>query len=152
MHTVTDAFNAACSAPGREITSKILFNGTTELAASEVQEISITEQFGSSDGVTIGAAFSSSCKVTMYKQDNLPLNGAFFIPSVGIMVGGKAQYVQKGKYYIPTDGVEESGKLWVTITGYDRMASLTDDYVPTIDFPATPVQILTDVCLSLIHI
>lgn len=146
MHTVTDAFNAACSAPGREITSKILFNGTTELAASEVQEISITEQFGSSDGVTIGAAFSSSCKVTMYKQDNLPLNGAFFIPSVGIMVGGKAQYVQKGKYYIPTDGVEESGKLWVTITGYDRMASLTDDYVPTIDFPATPVQILTDVC------
>lgn len=113
MHTVTDAFNAACSAPGREITSKILFNGTTELAASEVQEISITEQFGSSDGVTIGAAFSSSCKVTMYKQDNLPLNGAFFIPSVGIMVGGKAQYVQKGKYYIPTDGVEESGKSMV---------------------------------------
>lgn len=61
-------------------------------------------------------------------------------------MGGEAQYVQKGKYYIPTDGVEESGKLWVTITGYDRMASLTDDYVPTIDFPATPVQILTDVC------
>ena len=64
MYSVTDAFNAACAAPGREITSKILFNGTTELAASEVQEISVTEQFGSSDGVTIGAAFSSSCKVT----------------------------------------------------------------------------------------
>ena len=85
MHTVTDAFHAACSAPGREITSKINFNGTTDLPASEVQEIVVTEQFGSSDGVTIGAAFSSSCKVTMYKQDNLPLNGAFFIPSVGIM-------------------------------------------------------------------
>lgn len=77
MHTVTDAFHAACSAPGREITSKINFNGTTDLPASEVQEIVVTEQFGSSDGVTIGAAFSSSCKVTMYKQDNLPLNGAF---------------------------------------------------------------------------
>ena len=82
MHTVTDAFHAACSAPGREITSKINFNGTTDLPASEVQEIVVTEQFGSSDGVTIGAAFSSSCKVTFYKQDNLPLNGAFFIPSV----------------------------------------------------------------------
>ena len=146
MHTVTDAFNAACSAPGREITSKILFNGTTELAASEVQEISITEQFGSSDGVTIGAAFSSSCKVTFYKQGNLPLNGAHFIPSVGIMVGGKAQYVQKGKYYIPSDGVEDSGKWWVTVTGYDRMAGLTADYVPTITFPATPTQVLADVC------
>lgn len=146
MHTVTDAFNAACSAPGREITSKVNFNGTTDLPASEIQEIVVTEQFGSSDGVTIGAAFSSSCKVTFYKQDNLPLNGAYFIPSVGIMVGGEAQYVQKGKYYIPSDGVEDSGKLWVTITGYDRMAGLTADYMPTITFPATPAQVLADVC------
>lgn len=146
MYSVTDAFNSACAAPGREITSKILFNGTKELAASEVQEISITEQFGSSDGATIGAAFSSSCKVTFYKQDNLPLNGAYFIPSVGIMVGGEAQYAQKGKYYIPTDGVEDSGKLWVTVTGYDRMAGLTEDYMPTITFPATPAQVLADVC------
>lgn len=146
MHTVTDAFNAACSAPGREITSKVNFNGTTDLPASEIQEIVITEQFGSSDGVTIGAAFSSSCKVTFYKQDNLPLNGAYFIPSVGVMVGGEAQYVQKGKYYIPSDGVEDSGKLWVTVTGYDRMAGLTEDYMPTITFPATPAQVLADVC------
>ena len=146
MHTVTDAFNAACSAPGREITSKVNFNGTTDLPASEIQEIVVTEQFGSSDGVTIGAAFSSSCKVTFYKQDNLPLNGAYFIPSVGIMVGGEAQYVQKGKYYIPSDGVEDSGKLWITVTGYDRMAGLTEDYMPTITFPATPAQVLADVC------
>ena len=146
MHTVTDAFNAACSAPGREITSKVNFNGTTDLPASEIQEIVITEQFGSSDGVTIGAAFSSSCKVTFYKQDNLPLNGAYFIPSAGIMVGGEAQYVQKGKYYIPSDGVEDSGKLWVTVTGYDRMAGLTADYMPTITFPTTPAQVLADVC------
>lgn len=146
MHTVTDAFNAACSAPGREITSKVNFNGTTDLPASEIQEIVVTEQFGSSDGVTIGAAFSSSCKVTFYKQDNLPLNGAYFIPSVGIMVGGEAQYVQNGKYYIPSDGVEDSGKLWVTVTGYDRMAGLTEDYMPTITFPATPAQVLADVC------
>ena len=146
MHIVTDAFNAACSAPGREITSKVNFNGTTDLPASEIQEIVVTEQFGSSDGVTIGAAFSSSCKVTFYKQDNLPLNGAYFIPSVGIMVGGEAQYVQKGKYYIPSDGVEDSGKLWVTVTGYDRMAGLTEDYMPTITFPATPTQVLADVC------
>lgn len=147
MHTVTDAFNAACSAPGREITSKILFNGTTELAASEVQEISITEQFGSSDGATIGAAFSSQCKVIIYKQTPaLQLSGGNFTPSVGIMVGGEAQYVQKGKFYIPSDGVEKTGDLWLTITGYDRMAGLTAEYVPTIPFPATPTQMLVDVC------
>ena len=147
MYSVTDAFNSACAAPGREITSKILFNGTKELAASEVQEISITEQFGSSDGATIGAAFSSQCKVVIYKQTPaLQLSGGNFTPSVGIMVGGEAQYVQKGKFYIPSDGVEDSGKLWVTVTGYDRMAGLTEDYMPTITFPATPTQVLADVC------
>lgn len=147
MYSVTDAFNAACAAPGREITSKILFNGTRELAASEVQEISITEQFGSSDGVTIGAAFSSQCKVVIYKQTPaLPLSGGNFTPYAGIMVDGAAQLVPKGKFYIPSDGVEKTGDLWLTITGYDRMAGLTAEYVPTVPFPATPTQILVDVC------
>lgn len=147
MYSVTDAFNAACAAPGREITSKILFNGTTELAASEVQEISITEQFGSSDGVTIGAAFSSQCKVVIYKQTPaLPLSGGNFTPYAGIMVDVAAQFVPKGKFYIPSDGVEKTGDLWLTITGYDRMAGLTAEYVPTISFPATPTQMLVDVC------
>lgn len=147
MYSVTDAFNSACAAPGREITSKILFNGTKELAASEVQEISITEQFGSSDGVTIGAAFSSQCKVVIYKQTPaLPLSGGNFIPYAGIMVDGTAQFAPKGKFYIPSDGVEKTGNLWLTITGYDRMAGLTTKYVPTIPFPATPTQMLADVC------
>lgn len=147
MYSVTDAFNAACAAPGREITSKILFNGTTELAASDVQEISITEQFGSSDGVTIGAAFSSQCKVVIYKQTPaLPLSGGNFTPYAGIMVDGAAQFAPKGKFYIPSDGVEKTGDLWLTITGYDRMAGLTAEYVPTIQFPATPTQMLVDVC------
>lgn len=147
MHTVTDAFNAACSAPGREITSKVNFNGTTDLPASEIQEIVVTEQFGSSDGVTIGAAFSSQCKVVIYKQTPaLPLSGGNFTPYAGIMVDGAAQFAPKGKFYIPSDGVEKTGDLWLTITGYDRMAGLTAEYVPTIQFPATPTQMLVDVC------
>lgn len=147
MHTVTDAFNAACSAPGREITSKVNFNGTTDLPASEIQEIVVTEQFGSSDGVTIGAAFSSQCKVVIYKQTPaLPLSGGNFTPYAGIMVDGAAQFVPKGKFYIPSDGVEKMGDLWLTITGYDRMAGLTAEYVPTVPFPATPTQMLVDIC------
>ena len=147
MYPVTKAFNNACAAPGRGISTKILFNGVTELGAAEVQEINVTEQFGSSDGVTIGAAFSSQCKVVIYKQTPaLPLSGGNFIPYAGIMVDGTAQYVPKGKFYIPSDGVEKTGDLWLTITGYDRMAGLTAEYAPTISFPATPTQMLVDVC------
>lgn len=146
MYSVTDAFNSACAAPGREITSKIKFNGTNELPGSEVQEISVTEQFGSSDGVTIGAAFSSQCKVVIYKESAPALSGGNFIPYVGVSVDGTVKYVPKGKFYISSDSVEQTGKLWLTITGYDRMAGLTADYVPTITFPATPSQVLADVC------
>lgn len=151
MYTVTESFHEACKAPGRSITSKIIFNGVTELAASEIQEIIVTEQCGSSDGVTIGASFSSQCKVTIYKQaPALPLNGAYFAPSVGVILPGNGGtvYVPKGVFYVPSDGVENSDNLCLTITGYDRMAALTEEYVPTVSFPTTPDDMLADICLQ----
>lgn len=148
MYTVTKAFHDACKSPGREIYLKAKFNGETDLPRSELQEMTLTEQFGSSDGVTIGAAFSSSCKLTMYKQEGLALKNGYFTPYVGLKVAGdnEVTYIPKGVFYVPTDGVDDSGKLWVTVTGYDRMASLTADYIPAITLPATPAQILADVC------
>lgn len=147
MYTVTKAFHDACKSPGREIYLKAKFNGETDLPRSELQEMTLTEQFGSSDGVTVGAAFSSSCKLTMYKQDGLALKNGYFTPYVGLKVADNdVTYIPKGVFYVPTDGVEDGGKLWVTVTGYDRMASLTADYIPAITLPATPAQILADVC------
>lgn len=148
MYTVTKAFHDACKSPGREIYLKAKFNGETDLPRSELQEMTLTEQFGSSDGVTVGAAFSSSCKLTMYKQEELALKNGYFTPYVGLKAAGdnEVTYIPKGVFYVPTDGVEDSGKLWVTVTGYDRMASLTADYIPAITLPATPAQILADVC------
>nr|DAW19714.1 MAG TPA: Minor structural protein [Caudoviricetes sp.] len=147
MYTVTKAFHDACKSPGREIYLKAKFNGETDLPRSELQEMTLTEQFGSSDGVTIGAAFSSSCKLTMYKQEGLALKNGYFTPYVGLKAAdNEVTYIPKGVFYVPTDGVDDSGKLWVTVTGYDRMASLTADYIPAITLPATPAQILADVC------
>lgn len=148
MYTVTKAFHDACKSPGREIYLKAKFNGETDLPRSELQEMTLTEQFGSSDGVTVGVAFSSSCKLTMYKQDGLALKNGYFTPYVGLKpaADNEVTYIPKGMFYVPTDGVEDSGKLWVTVTGYDRMASLTADYIPAITLPATPAQILADVC------
>lgn len=147
MYSVTQAFHDAFSAEGRDrIYIKAVFNGETELTSDELQELVVTEQFGASGGVTIGAAFSSSCKLTMYVQDELALKNSYFVPYVGTEINNEIVYVPKGKFYVPSDGIERSGKLWVTVTGYDRMASLEGDYVADISFPATPAQILADVC------
>lgn len=171
MYNVSDAFHAAFADYGREIMAKVIFNGQTELDGNYVQEITATPAFDSSDGISVGSACSGRCKISIYKPDEpLRLSGGYFVPYIGIYTGGgdtsavagvavagKAvvgtsggsadgvEYVPLGRYYIPADGVENLAYGW-EITGYDQMASLTEQYTPQIEFPATPDAMLTDLC------
>lgn len=171
MYNVSTAFHAAFADYGREIKAKVIFNGQTELDGNYVQEITATPAFDSSDGISIGSSCSGRCKIRIYKPDEpLRLSGGYFVPYIGIYTGGgdtsavagvavagKAvvgtsggsadgvEYVPLGRYYIPADGVENLAYGW-EITGYDQMASLTEQYTPQIEFPATPDAMLTDLC------
>lgn len=171
MYNVSSAFHTAFADYGREIKAKVIFNAQTELGGDYVQEITATPAFDSSDGISIGSSCSGRCKIRIYKPDEpLRLSGGYFVPYIGIYTGGgdtsavdgvavagKAvvgtsggsadgvEYVPLGRYYIPADGVENLVYGW-EITGYDQMASLTDQYAPQIDFPATPESMLADVC------
>lgn len=171
MYNVSTAFHAAFADYGREIKAKVIFNGQTELDGEYVQEITATPAFDSSDGISIGSSCSGRCKIRIYKPDEpLRLSGGYFVPYIGIYTGGgdtsavagvavagKAvvgtsggsaegvEYVPLGRYYIPADGIEDLKHSW-DITGYDQMASLTEQYTPQIEFPATPDAMLTDLC------
>lgn len=171
MYRVSTAFHEAFADYGREIKGKVIFNGQTELGGDYVQEITATPAFDSSDGISIGSSCSGRCKIRIYKPDEpLRLSGGYFVPYIGIYTGGgdtsavagvavagKAvvgtsggsadgvEYVPLGRYYIPADGVENLVYGW-EITGYDQMASLTEQYTPQIEFPATPDAMLTDLC------
>ena len=171
MYNVSTAFHAAFADYGREIKAKVIFNGQTELDGEYVQEITATPAFDSSDGISIGSSCSGRCKIRIYKPDEpLRLSGGYFVPYIGIYKGGgdtsavagvavagKAvvgtsggsadgvEYVPLGRYYIPADGIEDLKHSW-DITGYDQMASLTEQYTPQIEFPATPDAMLTDLC------
>lgn len=171
MYNVSTAFHSAFADYGREIKAKVIFNGQTELDGNYVQEITATPAFDSSDGISIGSSCSGRCKIRIYKPDDpLRLSGGYFVPYIGIYTGGgdtsavagvavagKAvvgtsggsadgvEYVPLGRYYIPADGIEDLNHSW-DITGYDQMASLTDQYTPQIEFPATPDAMLADLC------
>lgn len=174
MYPVSNKFHEICTAPAREVFCKVTFNGQTELDGEEILEITVTERMDAESGVSIGATCASECKIMIYKQtQRIPLAGGFFTPYVGFRVGtgtmgqtaiagqavaGKAvvgvsvesedtvEWVPLGRFYIPTDGVDDSGSYFLEITGYDQMASLTSDYAPSITFPATPAAMLADVC------
>ena len=172
MYNVSTAFHTAFADYGREIKAKVIFNGQTELDGIYVQEITATPAFDSSDGISVGSACSGRCKIRIFKPDEpLQLSGGYFVPYIGICVpggdtgttaiagqavAGKAiagistvasgvEYVPLGRYYIPADGIEDLKHSW-GITGYDQMASLTEQYTPQIEFPATPDAMLTDLC------
>lgn len=172
MYNVSTAFHSAFADYGREIKAKVIFNGQTELDGTYVQEITATPAFDSSDGISVGSACSGRCKIRIYKPDEpLQLSGGYFVPYIGIYVPGGdtgataiagqavagksivgvstaasgVEYVPLGRYYIPADGVENLVYGW-EITGYDQMASLTEQYTPQIEFPATPDTMLTDLC------
>lgn len=172
MYNVSTAFHTAFADYGREIKAKVIFNGQVELDGEYVQEITATPAFDSSDGISVGSACSGRCKIRIFKPDEpLQLSGGYFVPYIGISVpggdtgttaiagqavAGKAiagvstaasgvEYVPLGRYYIPADGVENLVYGW-EITGYDQMASLTDQYTPQIGFPTTPESMLADVC------
>lgn len=171
MYNVSTAFHTAFADYGREIKGKVIFNGQTELDGNYVQEITATPAFDSSDGISVGSACSGRCKIRIYKTDEpLQLSGGYFVPYIGIYTGGgdtsavagvavagKAvvgtsggsadgvEYVPLGRYYIPADGIEDLNHSW-DITGYDQMASLTEQYTPQIEFPATPDAMLADLC------
>nr|DAW12796.1 MAG TPA: Minor structural protein [Caudoviricetes sp.] len=171
MYRVSTAFHEAFADYGREIKGKVIFNGQTELGGDCVQEITATPAFDSSDGISIGSSCSGRCKIRIYKPDEpLRLSGGYFVPYIGIYTGGgdtsavagvavagKAvvgtsgssadgvEYVPLGRYYIPADGIEDLKHSW-EITGYDQMASLTEQYTPQIEFPATPDAMLADLC------
>ena len=171
MYNVSTAFHTAFADYGREIKAKVIFNGQTELDGEYVQEITATPAFDSSDGISVGSACSGRCKIRIFKPDEpMRLSGGYFVPYIGIYTGGgdtsavagvavagKAvvgtsggsadgvEYVPLGRYYIPADGIEDLKHSW-EITGYDQMASLTEQYTPQIEFPATPDAMLTDLC------
>lgn len=167
MPKVSDDFHEKFAEYGREVKAKVVFNGQTEVDG--VQEITATLAFDASTGISIGSTCSGNCKIRLYKPDEpLALSGGYFVPYIGVdidsgeagtAVAGKAvagqavagslgassQYVPLGCFFIPSDGVTDLVHSW-EIIGYDQMSQLNVAYTPQIEFPASPDDILADVC------
>lgn len=168
--TTSENFHKFFSSYGRDITAKVYFNGAEEVGG--VREINATLAFDSNDGISIGSTCSSRCTIRIYKPDYaLPLRGGYFVPYIGAeiadptttaipgaavsglsIVGTQhssySELVPLGVFYIPDDGITDLTHSW-EITGYDKMSQLTDTYTPKVAFPATPGDMLGDICAQI---
>lgn len=144
-----EQWQEAVTSAGRRVKTKVVFNDNVTLygdgADGSVVSIMFDEQMESSNGLGMGGTNSSQCKVGI-RQPSSPINlvNSTFVPYVGLTYQGLTEYVPLGVFFAVSADSNNGGGV-VTVTGYDRFCKLTEDYQPSVEFPATATQIMNDI-------
>ncbi len=119
---------------------KITFNGNQTVEKDNLVSAKFTENLAS-DNITLGSAFSQSFELTMrMPEEAIPLTGAYFTAEAAF----GTEWVSLGTFYVSTVSTNDDYKT-VSITATDRMALLTDSYIPGVSLPATQQQVIEDI-------
>lgn len=113
MYNVSTAYTAAAEANARQILTRALFNGETELTGDNIISMAVTEAVNASGGLSMGSTISSKLTMSLRMPGTpLLLDGGFVAPAAGfagVMTGTGAS--------VSSDGVLTT----------DATASLSDD-------------------------
>ncbi|MBO7207569.1 MAG: hypothetical protein J6W10_08155 [Kiritimatiellae bacterium] len=141
-------FEAALKASGRHFYTKAVINGSTTLYGDGTDGAVVDMTWDNvmdTDEIVLGSTPSSSCKMTIRLPSTaLALNNGTFEPYVGMMINGAVEWIRLGKFYITE--VKTDNAATATLTGFDSMYLLNGEYSPTVSFPATVTQVMTDIC------
>lgn len=162
MYIVSDEFNAACSGNERSVSvSAIISNAvvggeTAVLSGDTIISMELLENSGSSDGISIGGAFSAQLTMQIYDDEDAPqiFKDTIIIPEVGIEVMTEdeenegvfikaTEYVHLGHFFVKEI---KPGNHTKTLVCYDTMQQLEKTYKPKVQLPATPQSIMQDIC------
>jgi hypothetical protein len=117
---------------------RITFNGSQTISQNDIISAKLTEMLADNN-ITMGSTFSQSFEIVMRMPETaIPLTGSYFTAETSF---DGMLWADLGTFYVSSTST--SGEQ-ITVTASDRMASLTDDYAPSV--PLTAAQILTDIC------
>lgn len=120
MLTVTNAYNTAMASISRDLTFRVVLNGTTAIDDSELVSIEIEEN-GSSECINIGEFCRNKCTVKTLNSSSW-LGGYF---QVYQSAGGEE--ISLGIYHVNEVSTKDNGKTF-TITGYDLTDNFSNEY------------------------
>lgn len=162
MYIVSDEFNAACSGNERSISvSAVVSNDavggeTAVLRGDTIISMELLENSGSSDGISIGGAFSAQLTMQIYDSEDAPriFRDTVIIPEVGIEVMTEdeenegvfiksTEYITLGHFFVKEI---KPGNHTKTLVCYDTMQQLEKSYKPKVPLPSTPRSIMQDIC------
>ena len=117
---------------------RITFNGSQTISQDDIISAKLTEMLADNN-ITMSSTFSQNFEIVMRMPETaIQLTGSYFTAETSFdgMI-----WADLGTFYVSSTST--NGEQ-ITVTASDRMASLTDNYVPSVPF--TAAQILTDIC------
>lgn len=145
MYNVSSNFLSAVAGNDRTVKLKATFNSKTELDGEHLFNYTLTEMINS-EGITMGAVCSNKIEIKMaMPSTSIALANGWVEPKVGLEINGTVEYVPLGKFYITEIESKDDYKT-VTITGYDGMCKLEEEYETTITtWPASISAVVNDI-------
>jgi hypothetical protein len=147
MYRVSENFNEKILSDNREFSVALTFNSTTELTGTTIQSFSVDEIVNSTDSLTLGCACPNKITVELINPPrDIDYENSFFTATVGLKMGEMPtvyEYVPLGKFYVTSAETKNDFKN-LTITAYDGLCKMVDEYEPTVSKPATLQEIYND--------
>lgn len=147
MYNASSAFNTAALASARTVKTKAVFNGNrTVTGADDLINIEFHQAMNVEE-ITIGSVMSSYVIIEMRQPSTaIAMTNGYVEPYIGLVLpNGTVEYVTLGKFYISSVTSPNNFKT-ITVTAYDKLAFMEEDYIPSISFPATAQDMLDDIC------
>lgn len=120
---------------------KVNLNGTQTITQENIISAKLQEDLADKN-ITIGAAFSQSFEMNMrMSTSGALLKGAYLVPETSF---NGDEWVKLGKFHVSSVSTSDNYKT-VAITAVDRMALLTEQYIPKVNVPTTPQEIMEDI-------
>lgn len=113
-----------------------------------LMDMSTTRSIFADGKPSVGGAIAGELNATLLRPAGEIPKMARLVPFVRVTNGtDTSEWIKKGVYYIDTRSFDQTSEdvETMTIHAYDDMLKSEQDYVPTMQFPATDIDVIRDV-------
>lgn len=148
MYNVSNGFKEAIASASRLLFYSVLINDLA-IPNENITSLELSDSINNGDTFSIGRTITNTLNLKLSNIGGFSSN-QIVKPSLAIEVknGDKVsmEYVPLGVFYIV--GVEEN-KGEVTLSCYDKMSFLDEEYIPVASKNSTPTVVMNDICNQL---
>lgn len=142
MLNASDSFREAISQPGRNLKAKLVFSDEV-FEGDIIQSITLEDTILTSDEFEIGTFISTSGNCDLLRT-NYIFSGKEFKLHIGVInASGVVEYLDLGFFKVSNVEIKEN---ITSIKFKDRTSNFDEEYVSSIEYPATLLSIAQEVC------